>query len=219
MAEIEARTAERVIDACVRSQSVRKCVFTSSLLACVWRRDSPHNERHPTVVDENCWADEGFCRDRKLWFALGKTMAEKAAWRAARGSDVKLVTLCPGLVTGPGFCRRNATASIAYLKGSQEMLRDGLLATIDVSKLADAHVRVYEAMGRTACGRYICFDHIVRRAEDVAELERQLRIPNRTASIAQESDQLPTWFELSKRKVSRLMSSSRRCLHGTYSIP
>ena len=53
----------------------------------------------------------------QLWFALGKTMAEKAAWRAARGRDLKLVTVCPGLVTGPGFRRRNSTPSIAYLKG------------------------------------------------------------------------------------------------------
>jgi nucleoside-diphosphate-sugar epimerase len=52
-----------------------------------------------------------------LWFALGKTAAEKAAWRAARGRDLKLVTVCPALVTGPGFRRRNSTASIAYLKG------------------------------------------------------------------------------------------------------
>lgn len=148
MAEAEARTAERVIEACVRTQSVRKCVFTSSLLACIWRQhNSPHNNRLHTIVDENCWSDESLCRDRKvsikhqcvsfpcghacanvvirghyekflqLWFALGKTMAEKAAWRAARGRDLKLVTLCPALVTGPGFCRRNSTASIAYLKG------------------------------------------------------------------------------------------------------
>jgi nucleoside-diphosphate-sugar epimerase len=53
----------------------------------------------------------------QLWFALGKTAAEKAAWRAARGRDLKLVTVCPALVTGPGFRRRNSTASIAYLKG------------------------------------------------------------------------------------------------------
>jgi nucleoside-diphosphate-sugar epimerase len=53
----------------------------------------------------------------QLWCALGKTMAEKAAWRAARGRDLKLVTVCPALVTGPGFRRRNSTPSIAYLKG------------------------------------------------------------------------------------------------------
>jgi nucleoside-diphosphate-sugar epimerase len=53
----------------------------------------------------------------QLWLSLGKTMAEKAAWRAARGTELKLVTICPALVTGPGFRRRNPTPSIAYLKG------------------------------------------------------------------------------------------------------
>lgn len=95
------------------------------------------------------------------------------------------------------------------------MLRDGLLATVDVGKLAEAHVVVYEDMDRTACGRYICFDRIVRRVEDVAELERQLGIPNRTQPVALGSDQPPpsSWAELSKRKLTRLMSSSsmRRC--------
>ena len=54
------------------------------------------------------------------------------------------------------------------------MLAEGLLATADVERVAEAHVRVYEAMGGTAGGRYICYDHVVRRAEEFAELERQL---------------------------------------------
>lgn len=66
MAEMESRAAERVIEACVRTESVRKCIFTSSLLACVWRRSSHHNHSLPTIVDENCWSDETLCRDRKV---------------------------------------------------------------------------------------------------------------------------------------------------------
>lgn len=38
------------------------------------------------------------------------------------------------------------------------MFVNGLLATVDVSKLAEAHVSVFEAMNKTAFGRYICFD-------------------------------------------------------------
>lgn len=101
-------------------------------------------------------------------------MAEKAAWRAARGRDLKLVTVCPALVTGHGFRRRNSTSSIAYLKGAQQLFTEGLLATIDVEKVAEAHVAVYEAMDSTACGRYICYDHIIRSGQEAAELERQL---------------------------------------------
>ncbi|XP_010925686.1 cinnamoyl-CoA reductase-like SNL6 [Elaeis guineensis] len=216
MADMEARAAERVIEACVRTQSVRKCVFTSSLLACVWRQNSPRNHRLATIVDENCWSDESLCRDKKLWFALGKTMAEKAAWRAARGRDLKLVTVCPALVTGPGFRRRNSTGSVAYLKGAREMFAEGLLATVDVSKVAEAHVSVYEAMGSTACGRYICYDRIIQRKEEALELERQLGIPNRI--YTETPTDHPTWFDLCNRKISRLMSSRRRCAYDVYSI-
>ncbi|THU46565.1 hypothetical protein C4D60_Mb09t06270 [Musa balbisiana] len=203
MAQMEVRAAELVVEACVRTQSVRRCVFTSSLLACVWREDStPRSSRRPTIVDENCWSDQRVCRDKKLWFALGKTMAEKAAWRAARGRDVKLVTVCPALVTGPG---------------AQDMLTEGLLATIDVEKVAEAHVAVYEAMSSTACGRYICYDHVIRSGEEAAELERQLGLPNRVSRDAHAD--YPTWVELSNRKLSRLLSSRRRrCTYDIYSI-
>ncbi|PUZ55651.1 hypothetical protein GQ55_5G229400 [Panicum hallii var. hallii] len=219
MARLEAQAAERVIEACVRTESVRKCVFTSSLLACVWRQNYPHDRRFPTIIDENCWSDESFCRDNKLWFALGKTAAEKAAWRAARGRDLKLVTICPGLVTGPGFRRRNSTASIAYLKGARAMLSDGLLATANVETVAEAHVRAYEAMGdNTAGGRYICYDHVVQRPEELDELERQLGLPGGAAAAAARGagDDRPARFELCKRKLARLMSSRRRCTYDTY---
>lgn len=217
MATLEAQAAERVIEACVRTESVRKCVFTSSLLACVWRQNYPHDRRCPTIIDESCWSDESFCRDNKLWFALGKTAAEKAAWRAARGRDLKLVTICPALVTGPGFRRRNSTASIAYLKGARAMLADGLLATANVETVAEAHVHAYEAMGdNTAGGRYICYDHVVKRPEEFAELERQLGLPGGAAAAQGSDDDRPVRFELCKRKLSRLMSSRRRCTYDTY---
>ncbi|KAL5221786.1 hypothetical protein ABZP36_026499 [Zizania latifolia] len=248
MATLEAKAAEQVIEACVRTESVRKCVFTSSLLACVWRKNYPQDRRFPTIIDENCWSDESFCRDNKLWFALAKTAAEKAAWRAARGRDLKLVTVCPALVTGPGFRRRNCTTSIAYLKGpnlmpvsiydrgkqkhgdlfstltwrayissgARAMLADGLLATANVETVAEAHVRVYEAMGNNmAGGRYICYDHVVQRVEEFAELERQLGLPRRAATVEGSGDR-PARFELCRRKLARLMSARRRCTYDDY---
>ncbi|KAF0923553.1 hypothetical protein E2562_006556 [Oryza meyeriana var. granulata] len=221
MAILEARAAEQVVEACVRTESVRKCVFTSSLLACVWRQSYPHHRRFPTIIDENCWSDESFCRDNKLWFALGKTMAEKAAWRAARGRDLKLVTICPALVTGPGFRRRNSTPSIAYLKGAHAMLAEGLLATADVERVAEAHVRVYEAMsgggGGTAGGRYICYDHVVRRGEEFAELQRQLGLQSGGALARRGGDgDGDARFALCNGKLARLVSSRRRCTYDVY---
>ena len=66
MARLEAKAAELVVEACVRTESVRKCVFTSSLLACVWRQNYARDRRFPTTIDENCWSDESLCRDSKV---------------------------------------------------------------------------------------------------------------------------------------------------------
>ncbi|OVA07581.1 3-beta hydroxysteroid dehydrogenase/isomerase [Macleaya cordata] len=209
MAELEVKASQNVMDACARTASVRKCVFTSSLLACVWRNNVLDDL--PPLLDHSCWSEESVCREKKLWLALGKTMAEKAAWRVAEDHEIKLATICPGFITGPEFCRRNPTSSIAYLKGAQEMYAEGLLATADVSKVAEAHVCVYEAMSNTGCGRYICFDHVIQREEDVLELAGQMGIPaNRITSNAPSNDSVPR-FQLSNGKLSRLMSRLSRC--------
>ncbi|KAM0838030.1 hypothetical protein ACQ4PT_061249 [Festuca glaucescens] len=168
------------------------------------------------VFHTSAFVDPGGMSGYTLWFALGKTAAEKAAWRAARGRDLKLVTVCPALVTGPGFRRRNSTASIAYLKGSRAMLAEGALATANVETVAEAHLRAYEAMGDNAAGgRYICYDRVIRRAEEFAELERQLGMPSRAAPV-QSADDRPARFELCNRKLGRLMSSRRRCTYEDY---
>lgn len=96
------------------------------------------------------------------------------------------------------------------------MFAEGLLATVDVNRIAEVHVCVCEAMSSTACGRYICYDHIVQRPEEAAELKRQLGIANRISG--ETPADRPTWLKLCNRKISRLMSSRRRCTYDVYSI-
>jgi hypothetical protein len=55
------------------------------------------------------------------------------------------------------------------------MLRRGVLATVDVKKVAVAHVQVHQAMEDCgACGRYFCFERVVRRLEEAIEVESGL---------------------------------------------
>ncbi|XP_031494798.1 cinnamoyl-CoA reductase-like SNL6 isoform X1 [Nymphaea colorata] len=242
LAELEAKAGENVIEACSRTSSVRKCVFTSSLLACIWR---PTVSSFSPAIDESCWSQESFCREKKemkysrlncigislvqgdvqfairlkrrcpsaLWLALGKTIAEKSAWMKAREMNVNLVTICPALITGPGFYDRNSTASIAYLKGAHEMFASGLLATVNVAKVAKAHVAAYEEMSRGAAGRYICFDKVIRATEDAVELQQQMKIAGRMIQFTQ--DALPL-YDLRNTKLRKLMSVYRQCTHTTY---
>ncbi|XVE67915.1 hypothetical protein DITRI_Ditri09bG0026300 [Diplodiscus trichospermus] len=211
MAEIEVKACENVMKACARTPSVRNCVLTSSLLACIWR-DSTQNDL-PRLVNHDCWSDESVCMHKKLWYALGKLKAEKVAWKIAEEMGLKLTTICPGLITGPEFSYRNPTATIAYLKGAQEMYANGLLATVDVSRLAKAHVSLFEAMNKTAFGRYICFDQVIGREEEAEKLASEIGMPANKIS-GNTFNFSPTPFELSNKKLNNLMSNTFRSCYG-----
>ncbi|EEF37670.1 cinnamoyl-CoA reductase-like SNL6 [Ricinus communis] len=207
MAEVEVKACENVIMACSRTPSVRHCVLTSSLLACIWR-DGFSQDLSP-VINHDSWSDESLCADKKLWYALGKLRAEKAAWRIAKEKGLKLATICPGLITGPDFFHRNPTATIAYLKGAQEMFGDGLLATTDVMKLAEAQACVLEGMDKRAFGRYICFDNIIERKDEAEKLAKEIGMPaNKICGTS--TDNTPARFELSNKKLLNLMSRTLR---------
>ncbi|XVF14093.1 hypothetical protein REPUB_Repub09cG0027600 [Reevesia pubescens] len=211
MAEIEVKACENVMKACARTPSVRNCVLTSSLLACTWRDSSQHDL--PPLVNHDWWSDESLCIDKKLWYALGKLKAEKVAWKIAEEMGLKLTTICSGLITGPEFSYRNPTATIAYLKGAQEMYANGLLATVDVSRLAEAHVSVFEAMNKTAFGRYICFDQVIEREEEAEKLASEIGMPANKIS-GNSFDFIPTRFELSNKKLTNLMSRTLGICYG-----
>ncbi|RVW46630.1 Cinnamoyl-CoA reductase-like SNL6 [Vitis vinifera] len=203
MAGIEVKASENVMEACARTPSVKGCVLTSSLLACVWQGGS--NADPSPIVDHDSWSDEAFCLDRKLWYAWGKLKAEKAAWRVAEEKGLRLSTICPALVTGPEFYRRNPTATLAYLKGAYEMYGSGLLATVDVTRLAEAHVVVFEAMSKASFGRYICFDSVVGGEAEAENLAAETGMPlNRITGDG--SSSFSTRFELSDGRLSGLMS-------------
>ncbi|TXG54670.1 hypothetical protein EZV62_019926 [Acer yangbiense] len=212
MAEIEVKATENVIKACARTPSVRNCVLTSSLLACSWRYGAAAQDLSP-VVNHDSWSDESLCINKKLWYALGKLRSEKAAWKLAEESGFKLTTICPGLITGPDFIDRNPTATIAYLKGAQEMYANGLLATVDVMRLADSHVCVYEEMNKTASGRYICFDRVIESEDEAEKLAKEMGMPaNKLCGNA--CEHIPCHFELSNKKLTSLMSRTIRTCHN-----
>ncbi|CAH2072741.1 unnamed protein product [Thlaspi arvense] len=219
MAELEAKVSENVIEACTRTGSVRKCVFTSSLLACAWQDSSFNSLDQYSVINEESWSDEQLCIDNKLWYALGKLRAEKAAWRIADSKGLRLATICPALITGPDFFNRNSTSTLAYLKGAKEMYSNGLLATMDVNRLAKAHVCLWEGLGnKTAFGRYICFDTILSKdgAEKLAkDIDVQIeKICGSSDSDANAEDSRPNLQTISDKKLLDLMSRTlRSCYH------
>ncbi|KAG9449942.1 hypothetical protein H6P81_009907 [Aristolochia fimbriata] len=204
MADLECNAAEKVMEACARTESVRRCVFTSSLLACVWQANDIHHPDRPRLLDESCWSEETLCRDNKLWLALGKTKAERTAWRVAREADLKLTTVCPALLTSPQSSNRNSSATLAYLKGAKEMFRKRLLATVGVDKAAEAHVRVYEA--QEACGRFICYDRVIDQDEDATQLTG-----TEEGVVSDMSGESQPLFRLSNSKLYNLLYPFSSC--------
>ncbi|XP_023728137.1 cinnamoyl-CoA reductase-like SNL6 [Lactuca sativa] len=204
MAEVEARAAENIAEACAATSSVRNYVLTSSLLTCIWR-DISDSCLSP-VVDHNTWSDESFCKRKKLWYALGKLKAEHVSWKIAKEKGLKMATICSGLVTGPRYFCTNPSSTIAYLKGGQDMYDYGLLATVDVDKLADAHVYVYEEMNKSGGGRYVCYDKVVCSPNEVQSLEEETGVHINTSS-----NDFEFRFVLSNRKLDRLLSQVYRC--------
>lgn len=90
------------------------------------------------------------------------------------------------------------------------MYAEGLLATADVDRVAEAHVCVYEAMAGSAAGRYIWFDRVVRSDSDAVELCRQAGLAAHLSFVAGGNDYAPH-FHLSNDKLRRLLSI-RRCI-------
>lgn len=82
----------------------------------------------------------------------------------------------------------------------------GLLATVDVDKLADAHVYVYEEMNKSGGGRYVCYDKVVCSPNEVQSLEEETGVHINTSS-----NDFEFRFVLSNRKLDRLLSQVYRC--------
>ncbi|GMI63426.1 hypothetical protein like AT5G14700 [Hibiscus trionum] len=196
MVFVETQVAKTVVEACAKAGYVKRCIFTSSLIASIWR-----NQNTDGIIDESCWSSEEFCTQNKLWLALGKTKAEKVAWLKAKELKVNLVTVCPALLMPPTFPN-----ALPYLKGGQKMFQQGCLAIADVKKVGKAHVKVYEGMDYGACGRYFCFDQVVRRVEEAVELENGLNMPGFLSAGSHQDEEIP--IRITNSKLAALLDNA-----------
>ncbi|WOK98685.1 cinnamoyl-CoA reductase-like SNL6 [Canna indica] len=192
MVEGEVRSAHNALEACAQVETIERIVFTSSVTAVVW----DDNRKLPDHVVEKDWSDPNFCRKFKLWHALAKTLAEKTAWALAMDRDVDMISVNAGLLTGPELSVTNP-----YLKGTQQMYENGVLVTVDVDFLVNAHIAVYE--NPSAYGRYLCFNNVICHPHDAVKFVQMLS-PN--ASCLPPSDDLRVIKpRIQNRKLNELM--------------
>lgn len=168
MVDLEVRGAINVVEACAQTEGLEKMIFSSSLAAGIWRE----NISLEKDVDERSWSDAELCRKLKLWYALTKTLSEKAAWALAMDRMVNMVSINPALVHGPVVVRQNPGSTMSYLKGAAQMCENGVLACVDVNFLVDVHIRAFE--DRSTSGRYFCFNQTLNTDEDAIKLAKML---------------------------------------------
>ncbi|KAL4181997.1 hypothetical protein AMTRI_Chr12g240270 [Amborella trichopoda] len=169
MMELEVRGTINVLEACSQTETVEKIVFSSSVAAAVWREKICSEDE----IDERSWSDAEYCRKMKLWYALAKTLSERAAWALAMDRMLNMVSINAALILGPGVTHQNPGSTISYLKGAAQMYEHGVLAYVDISFLVDAHISAFE--DPSASGRYFCFNKIVNKEEECIKLVESLK--------------------------------------------
>jgi dihydroflavonol-4-reductase len=140
--------AENALRAAARA-GVEKVVLTSSFVTL------PMTKPGAPPVTEKDWLD-----DLSVPYNRAKVEGERVAWRLAEELGVKLVTVLPGTILGPGFHRR--TGTIDFIEGIMlGTMRLGApnanLPLVDVRDVAQAHIL---AAQKDVAGRLVvCNDH------------------------------------------------------------
>ena len=129
---------QRVIAAAQRN-GVKRMVLTSSTFAIIAGKRSGH-------FGPNDWSDTSANIGA---YAKSKTLAERAAWNANKGSAMELVVINPGAVFGPSVGAQaeaqNMAMIIKMIQGKVPMIPDVGMGMIDVRDVARLHVKAMTA--------------------------------------------------------------------------
>ncbi|KAJ8900271.1 hypothetical protein K2173_024911 [Erythroxylum novogranatense] len=140
-----------VLKSCLKEPCLKRVILTSSMASVVFS-ERPLNP--DTVVDETWFSNPLILEQMKLWYHLGKTLAENAAWRFAEENNIDLVTINPGFVIGP-LLQPTLNISVQMvldLINGPEVFPNGFYRSVDVRDVADAHIQAFDIS--SASGRY-----------------------------------------------------------------
>lgn len=156
---------------------VRRVVVTSSISAIIPSPNWPADR----IKNEECWADEEYCRQNGVWYPLSKILAEKAAWKFAEEKGLDVVVVNPGTVMGPIIpptLNASMLMILRLLQGCSETYGDVFMGSVHVRDVALAHILVYE--NSSATGRHLCVEaisHYGDFAAKVLELYPEYPVP------------------------------------------
>jgi dihydroflavonol-4-reductase len=125
---------KRVV-AAARQAGVKRLVLTSSTFAIIAGKETGR-------YGPNDWSDTNANIGA---YAKSKTLAERAAWEAARGGTMELTVINPGAVFGPSLGAKLDGQSVAMMTkmigGKMPMIPDMGFGMVDVRDVARLHVK------------------------------------------------------------------------------
>ncbi|KAL4586257.1 hypothetical protein LXL04_010892 [Taraxacum kok-saghyz] len=151
-----------VLKSAAKVSSLKRVVLTYSIAAVFY----DNSKSDSSVVDETWFSDPETCEQKELWYALSKTLAEKAAVKFCEENGLDLVVINPGFVLGPLLQPTlNLTSEefIALIETGKEVFPGGIYGIVDVRDVAIAHILAFENL--EASGRYLMVSAICHSSE------------------------------------------------------
>ncbi|KAK3000832.1 hypothetical protein RJ639_046574 [Escallonia herrerae] len=152
-----------VLRSCRKNPSLKRVVLTSSTSTVRARDDFDPN----VPLDESSWSSVELCDRLQIWYALSKTLAERAAWEFCKENKIDLVTVLPSFIVGPSLppdLSSTAADVLGLLRGETMKFQwHGRMGYIHIDDVASCHILVYEH--ENAHGRYICSSTVIDNDE------------------------------------------------------
>jgi len=131
---------KRVI-AAAQLAGVKRLVLTSSTFAIIAGKETGH-------YGTDDWSDT----DANIGaYAKSKTLAERAAWEAAKRGNMEMTVINPGAVFGPSLGAamegQSVTMMTKMITGKIPMIPDMAMGMVDVRDVAKLHVEAMTAQG------------------------------------------------------------------------
>lgn len=143
---------EMVLGAC-RKYGVERVTLTSSSAAIYvdYGQRAEASETGNHVYTDKDWSPIEIMEEKKNWYCLSKTYAEKRAWELSEeeGCPYKLCVLNPSLIWGPmtkgqTHLNTSSAAIVQYMDGTQKKIQNGYRCVVDIRDVAEAHITPIE---------------------------------------------------------------------------
>ncbi|KAK1287742.1 Tetraketide alpha-pyrone reductase 1 [Acorus calamus] len=152
-----------VLKSCKKNKSLRRVVLTSSSSTVRVRDDIDPN----VALDESSWSSIELCERLQVWYAMGKILAEKAAWEFAKANELDMVVVLPTFIIGPSLSPDlcyTALDVLNLLKGeTKKFAMHGRMGYVHIDDAARCHIFVYE--NTNAWGRHLCSSKVLDNDE------------------------------------------------------